>query len=98
MTRSTGDQRVTEIKDLIEWAIAPIVASIVWLGGILRGQAHTLSTHQTRIAVLEHSRDAENELRTEQRTEIIETITATNTKIDTLADRINDVLVEVAKK
>lgn len=97
MQREPGVKRVSEFKDLIEWALAPIIGAVVLLGKFLRDHAKWLTTHESRIAVIETSHDAETEKRTEQRAEMIDTINATNTKIDDLGTRMTEVLVKLAE-
>lgn len=89
---------MTDIKDLIEWALAPILAALVWLGKILHSHGRWLGKHETAIALLVNCHESEQEKRTEQRAELIETMKSTDGKIDALTDKFNTLLIELAAK
>ena len=87
---------MTEIKDLIEWLLAPIAAVMLWLGKVLHGHTRWLGKHETAIALLCNEHEAEQEKRSEQRSEMIETLKKTDGKIDDLAAKFNTLLIELA--
>lgn len=89
---------MTEIKDLIEWAFAPILAALLWLGKILHGHGRTINQHETAIALLVNGHEIETTKRTEQRAELIETMKSTDGKIDDLASKFNTLLIELAEQ
>ncbi len=86
------------MKDLIEWLLAPIAAIVLWSGKILHGHSRWLGKHETAIALLVNEHDAEVEKRTEQRSELIDTMKSTDGKIDGLTDRFNELLIELAEQ
>ena len=98
MQHKTGAERVSEFKDLIEWLLAPIMALMLWLGKILHGHTRWLGKHETAIALLCQDHEAEQDKRSEQRREMIETLKKTDGKIDELSDKFNTLLIELAAK
>lgn len=98
MQRNQGDQRVTDIKDLIEWLFAPILAGMIFLGKILHSHGRSLARHETAIALLVNGHEAEQEKRSEQRSEMIATMKTTDGKIDDLSDKFNTLLIELAEQ
>ncbi len=89
---------MTEIKDLIDWAFAPVLAALVFLGKILHGHGRSLARHETAIALLVNGHETETAKRTEQRAELIETMKSTDGKIDDLAAKFNTLLIELAEQ
>lgn len=89
---------MTDFKDLIEWLLAPIAAAMLWLGKILHGHSRWLGDHDTAIALLVQDHETEQEKRTEQRQEMIDTLNKTDGKIDELSDKFNTLLIELAAK
>ena len=89
---------MTEIKDLIEWLLAPIAAAMLWLGKVLHGHSRWLGKHETAIALLCNHHEAEQEKRSEQRSEMIDMLKKTDGKIDDLSSKFNTLLIELAAK
>lgn len=87
---------MTEFKEMIEWLIAPLVALMLWTGKVLHGHSRWIGKHETAIALLVNGHEAEQEKRTEQRAEMIETLKTTDRKIDDLASKFNKLLIELA--
>jgi hypothetical protein len=91
-------RQLTDVKEMIEWLLAPIMLAMLWLTKIWHGQQKWLTKHETAIALLVNNQDAEANKRTEQRAELIKTMNRTDGKIDTLTSRFNDLLIELAEQ